>query len=134
MKLWRRRIQSASPVVLPSLDRLAGLIDRVVELVDAVAVTPVPAPEPVPEPPREGQLEASPDSRPTGWIAFVSSPTGYRIVDRDGVLPSRGETMELEDGRYVVLRHGPSPLPGDTRSCAYLAREEPPEPERSLDA
>jgi len=39
MRLWRRRRQeqAAPQVVLPSLDRLAGLIERVVELVDEVA-------------------------------------------------------------------------------------------------
>ena len=40
--------------MLPSLDRLSGLIERVVELVDAVGETkPVPAPEPLAEPPEQ---------------------------------------------------------------------------------
>lgn len=121
--LWRRR-RSPPPVVLPSLDRLAGLIERVVELVDAVAVAPGPEPEAV-------QAPASPS---TGWVAFVASPAGYRIVDREGSPPSSGEGVELEGGRYRVLRLGPSPLPGDRRRCVFVEREEPPEAERTFDA
>ena len=42
MRLLRRRTKPelAPPVGLPSLDRLAGLIERVVELVDEVAGAP----------------------------------------------------------------------------------------------
>ncbi len=124
--LWRRR-RSPPPVILPSLDRLSGLIERVVELVDAVAVAPVPAPEPVPEPRAEvAEVKG-------GWIAFVSSPAGYRIVERDGPAPARGDARQLEGGSHRVLLVGPSPLPGDRRRCAYVEREEPPDPERSPD-
>ncbi len=134
--LWRRR-RSPPPVILPSLDRLSGLIERVVELVDAVAVAPVPAPEPVPEPPRELGPEPKPRAEVAevkgGWIAFVSSPAGYRIVERDGPAPARGDARQLEDGSHRVLLVGPSPLPGDRRRCAYVEREEPPDPERSPD-
>ena len=44
MWLWRRRRrQLPPPLLLPSLDRLAELIDRVVALLDDVTLAPEPA-------------------------------------------------------------------------------------------
>jgi hypothetical protein len=155
MRLLRRRTKPelAPPVVLPSLDRLAGLIERVVELVDEVAGAPPanskrpapvaaapPAPpqvfEPVAPPP---VVETRPDvvSKPAaeqGWLAFVPSPDGYALVPRPGSLPVPGDVLELDGAAFRVLRYAPSPLPGDRRRCAVVAREEPPEPERTSDA
>ena len=149
MRLWRRR-REASPVpqvVLPSLDRLAGLIERVVELVDEVAGgrgpgsnnAPAPLP-PAPPPPVSQepapQLEApvaEPDAV-AGWLAFVPSPNGYTLVPRPDSLPILGAVLELDGASFRVLRYAPSPLPGDRRRCAVVAREEPPEPERTSDA
>ena len=149
MRLWRRR-REASPVpqvVLPSLDRLAGLIERVVELVDEVAGgrgpgsnnAPAPLP-PAPPPPVSQepapQLEA-PVAEPAavaGWLAFVPSPNGYTLVPRPDSLPILGAVLELDGASFRVLRYAPSPLPGDRRRCAVVAREEPPEPDRSFDA
>ncbi len=52
---------------------------------------------------------------------FVSKPTGYELVARDGAPPPVGSTVELDDqGRWIVNRIGPSPLPQDRRPCAYL--------------
>ncbi|MGZ8782084.1 MAG: hypothetical protein ACXWZB_01155 [Gaiellaceae bacterium] len=153
MTIWRRR-RSPPPVLLPSLDRLAGLIERVVELVDAVTVPPAPVSEPDPEPPRELDhvMQPSPETpspetpspetpgpeqpraEPAGWVAFVPSPAGYRLVARSGPPPAGGERVELEEERYVVLRLAPSPLPADRRRCAFLSRQEPPREERSPDA
>ena len=31
-----------------------------------------------------------------------------------------GTVLDEEEGRMVVTRIGPSPLPGDDRRCAYL--------------
>ena len=155
MRLLRRRTKPelAPPVVLPSLDRLAGLIERVVELVDEVAGAPAtnakrsapvaaapPAPpqvlEPIAPPP---VVETRPAvvSRPAaeqGWLAFVPSPDGYALVPRPGSLPVPGDVLELDGAAFRVLRYAPSPLPGDRRRCAVVAREEPPEPERTSDA
>jgi hypothetical protein len=155
MRLLRRRTKPelAPPVVLPSLDRLAGLIERVVELVDEVAGAPAanskrpaqvasqpPAPpqvfEPVVPPP---VVETQPAvvSKPAaeqGWLAFVPSPDGYALVPRPGSLPVPGDVLELDGAAFRVLRYAPSPLPGDRRRCAVVAREEPPEPERTSDA
>ena len=133
--MLRRRRSQLQPVVLPSLDRLSGLIERVVELVDAVGDTKaVPAPEPVAEPPREAAEEPEPAAVESEWLAFVSSAHGYRLHERPGPLPVVGATLVLEDTPHRVVKVGPSPLPGDRRRCAYLAGEEPPEADRTSDA
>lgn len=137
--MWSRRgRRSAPPVILPSLDRLSALIERVVELVDAVGGTSVPSPEPVPEPPREpaAEQEPAPAERTgaVGWLAFVPSPHGYRLLEQEAPLPAPGHVVELAEGRFRVLRLARSPLPGDRRECAYLEREERPEEDRSFDA
>ena len=149
MRLWRRR-REASPVpqvVLPSLDRLAGLIERVVELVDEVAggrgpgSNNAPAPLPAAPPPPVSQEPApqleAPVAEPdavAGWLAFVPSPNGYTLVPRPDSLPILGAVLELDGASFRVLRYAPSPLPGDRRRCAVVAREEPPEADRSFDA
>jgi hypothetical protein len=136
--------------VLPSLDRLAGLIERVVELVDEVSGGPVAAPQPKAEPPPA--LPAPPVSQPQAqpqpqaqsraaevaasdgaWLAFVGSPHGYALVELRGAPPAPGNELEINGARYRVVRHSPSPLPGDGRRCAVVEMEEPPEPERTSD-
>jgi hypothetical protein len=54
------------------------------------------------------------------YLLFISKPTGYELHERDGEVPSLGSVLDEEDGRMVVTRIGPSPLPGDDRRCAYL--------------
>jgi hypothetical protein len=127
----RRRRSQLQPVVLPSLDRLSGLIERVVELVDAVGdAKSVPAPEPVAEAPFAPLAEpAAPD-----WVAFVSSPHGYRLLEGQGPLPAVGSAVALDDAPHRVVKVGPSPFPGDARRCAYLEGEEQPEADRTSDA
>lgn len=54
-------------------------------------------------------------------LLFVSKPTGYELVTREGDPPPVGSTLELDAaGTYVVSRISPSPLPSDKRRCAYL--------------
>jgi hypothetical protein len=126
----RRRRRSPPPVLLPSLDRLAELIERVVALLDEVSLAPEPAP-------REeivlNQHNPEPAPAPDGWVAFVHSPEGYRLLPQDGAPPTRNATVELDGGAFVVLRLGPSPLPRDRRRCAFLERQEPPGAERTFD-
>lgn len=144
MRIWRRPKPAAAPppVVLPSLDRLAGLIERVVELVDEVSGAPSTAPRQA-EQRRDPQRQPQPEPRPAlpapstdgdGWLAFVPSPHGYELLGRDGSLPPPGEELDLNGTRYRVLRHAPSPLPGDGRRVAVIEMEEPPAPDRSFDA
>ncbi len=55
------------------------------------------------------------------YCLFVSKPTGYELLNRTGEPPSVGSVVELEgQGRWVVNRVSPSPLPQDRRPCAYL--------------
>jgi hypothetical protein len=54
------------------------------------------------------------------YLLFVSKPTGYELRERDGELPQLGAVVDEEEGRMIVTRVGPSPLPGDDRRCAYL--------------
>ena len=54
------------------------------------------------------------------YLLFVWKPTGYELHERDGELPAVGSVLDEVDGRMLVTRVGPSPLPGDDRRCAYL--------------
>lgn len=136
--MWRKgRQRSAPPVILPSLDRLSTLIERVVELIDAVGATPVPAPEPVPEAPREPEPQPQAATTAGGeeaWLAFVPSPHGYRLLERQGAVPAPGAAVQLDELRFRVLRLAPSPLPGDRRRCVHLEGEERPAEARTSDA
>ena len=55
-------------------------------------------------------------------ILFVSRPTGYELVERDGEPPAPGAYVDLEENgaRFEVVKVAPSPLPQDDRPCAYL--------------
>lgn len=54
-------------------------------------------------------------------LAYISTPTGYRLLPVAVELPAPGETIELgELGPLVVSRVGKSPLPLDRRVCVYV--------------
>jgi hypothetical protein len=57
-------------------------------------------------------------------LLFVTKPSGYELVERDGDAPEPGSEVEVGDNglRYTVAKLGPSPLPQDERLCAYLQR------------
>ncbi len=55
-----------------------------------------------------------------GHLLFVWTPAGYQLQERDGEPPAVGSEVEVGDHRERVLKVGPSPLPGDSRPCAYL--------------
>ena len=124
---WFRGRREPPPVLLPSLDRLAELIERVVALLDEVSLAPE-------RPPREEIVleQHNPGPEPDGWLAFIHSPDGYRLLEREGGAPVRNATVELDGGAFVVLRLGPSPLPGDRRRCVFV-EQEPSEAERTFD-
>ena len=70
------------------------------------------------EPPlRSGSVDANGRS---GFLFFVWAPTGYTLVERTGEPPRLGTVIEDGEGRYVVAKIAPSPLPGDGRRCVYL--------------
>ena len=100
----------------------------------APASNPAPAPNPAPEPEperREPSPRPEPEPEAEGFVLFAGGPSGYGLLERDGSPPARGSELELEGERYVVLRLGPSPLPGDRRRCAFLERQEPSPTERT---
>jgi hypothetical protein len=53
-------------------------------------------------------------------LRFVWTATGYELRERAGDAPSVGEDVEEDEMRLRVSKVAPSPLPGDTRRCAYL--------------
>lgn len=69
-----------------------------------------------PEDAEPAEAEAPPTS-----LLFLPGP-GYRLVAIEGVELDAGSEYEHAGEPYVVARVGPSPLPGDSRRCAYLER------------
>lgn len=55
-------------------------------------------------------------------LAFVPG-SSYRLVDIPPGHLGHGDMLTVEGEAYDVARIGPSPLPGDSRRCAYLLRE-----------
>jgi hypothetical protein len=144
--MWFRRRRRPEQLDLSALDGLADLVGRIVALLPEQRDAPLP--QPVPEPRRPPIPERVPASVPlesTVWtepaepaerqaeLFFVATASGYRLLEPDGVAAARGDLVELADGSFRVLRLGPSPLPGDRRRCAFLAREEPPAEARTPD-
>ena len=56
----------------------------------------------------------------SGYLLFVPSPQGYRLEERTGLAPERDDRVDVDGAQYVVSRIGASPLPLDSRPCAYL--------------
>jgi hypothetical protein len=149
--MWFRRSfrqrRPPPPVLLPSLERLAELIERVVVLLDEVAVSP--ARGPAPQPARHAVLAANPAPNPVrnpvstpvpnpgpsvdGHLLLVASVDGYRLLEREGAPPAQADLVEIDGDDFIAVRLGPSPLPGDRRRCAYLERQEPPKADRTFD-
>lgn len=46
----------------------------------------------------------------------------YRLLEIEPRTLGRGDVLEVNGEDYVVARVGPSPLPGDSRRCAFLVR------------
>jgi hypothetical protein len=55
-----------------------------------------------------------------GHVLFVWTPSGYEFLARAGEPPVVGSEVGFSGGLRVVTKIGPSPLPGDHRSCAFL--------------
>ena len=54
------------------------------------------------------------------YVLFVWTPNGYEFQERDGEPPPVGAEVDEANGRFLVTKVAPSPLPGDGRRCAYL--------------
>ena len=57
--------------------------------------------------------------RPT-HLRFVWTTNGYELREREGEAPEPGEQVEEDEERLYVTKVARSPLPGDSRRCAYL--------------
>lgn len=71
-----------------------------------------------------GPTPSEEPDRSAPQLLFVPGD-GYRLVEFEPGPVSPGETVQLEGEDYVVARLGSSPLPRDSRRCAYLVRGGP---------
>lgn len=55
-----------------------------------------------------------------GYLLFVWKPSGYELEKRSGSPPAVGEDVEIGEQTQRVIKVAPSPLPADSRLCAYL--------------
>jgi hypothetical protein len=55
-----------------------------------------------------------------GYLLFVWKPSGYELEERSGEPPAIGDEVEVGELTQRVGKIAPSPLPGDSRVCAYL--------------
>jgi len=55
-----------------------------------------------------------------GYLLFVWKASGYELEPRSGDPPGVGEEVEIGEVRQRVVKIAPSPLPADSRLCAYL--------------
>ncbi len=76
----------------------------------------------------DAQLEADVSSElAVPVVLFVPGPA-YRLVEIEHRPVVPGTVIRLDGNEYVVARTGPSPLPGDPRTCVYLVRGTPGRP------
>ena len=54
-------------------------------------------------------------------LLFIWKPSGYELREREGEPPAVGSQIEIDERTETVLKIGASPLPGDSRPCAYLS-------------
>jgi hypothetical protein len=57
-----------------------------------------------------------------GHLLFVWKTSGYELREQEGEVPAVGSEVETDGKTLIVTKVGPSPLPRDKRSCAYLGR------------
>lgn len=60
------------------------------------------------------------------YLQFVSTPSGYQLLEQQGPAPAAFDRVEVpeHDGLFRVAKLAISPLPNDSRLCAYLERIE----------
>ena len=101
------KLSERERLLLETETRVEEMVERARELSRreaAAAAESVSAPEPEPE---------------RRHLLFVSGER-YRLVEAEGPTPAADTDLELEGVLYRVVRTGSSPLPADTRRCAFL--------------
>lgn len=71
----------------------------------------------------ESALESGTRDPESKHLLFVPTPHGYLLLEESGAPPNVGDVLDLLEGpanRAVVAKVASSPLPHDTRACAYL--------------
>jgi hypothetical protein len=66
------------------------------------------------------RVNGTPAPAATTFLALVSAPSGYSLRALEGDAPERGGSITVDGVEHLVAKVGRSPLPGDTRRCAYL--------------
>jgi hypothetical protein len=56
----------------------------------------------------------------SGHLLFIWKPSGYELREAEGDVPAVGAEVEADGQKLRVTKVAPSPLPGDSRPCAYL--------------
>ena len=54
------------------------------------------------------------------YLLFVWKTSGYELREQEGEPPPVGTELEQDGKTMRVTKLAPSPLPGDSRPCAYL--------------
>jgi hypothetical protein len=73
-----------------------------------------------------GRIESyvsSGENGPDRHLRFISTPSGYTLMEAEGRAPSPGSKVAVSEQLepFLVMRLGPSPFPNDDRICAYLS-------------
>ena len=55
-----------------------------------------------------------------GYLLFIWKPSGYELRDETGEPPAVGSEVEADNLKLRVTKIAPSPLPNDSRMCAYV--------------
>ena len=60
------------------------------------------------------------EADPNRHVVFMPLEGVYALAERPGPSPDVGAYEDIDGVRFLVSRIGPSPLPADSRRCAYL--------------
>jgi hypothetical protein len=111
---------------LARLEELVGELARLVRRPHEEAPAPEPEPDPV-EPVGEAPApdpQPAPSAPAAGYVLFVATSSGYRMLEREGAPPRVGEHLELDGTDASVTASRSSPLPRDERPCLVCLVDE----------
>jgi hypothetical protein len=122
--LWRRELFPLANVTYVHPERRLVVIDTGVYVSEENWVHEVEHPQA--ERDWRGRIEsyvASGNGDPGRHLRFISTTSGYELLEAEGRPPSPGSTVSVPEhlGSFLVMKLGPSPLPNDDRICAYLS-------------